>query len=35
MRVGRLTEVLGGKPVLLPLCNAEDEGSAVDSDFYF
>jgi hypothetical protein len=29
------TEVLADKPVLVPLCNAEDEGNAVGSDFYF
>jgi hypothetical protein len=29
------TEVLGDKPVLVPLCNAEDEGNAFGSDFDF
>jgi hypothetical protein len=29
------TEVLGDKPVLVPPCNAEDEGNAVGSDFDF
>jgi hypothetical protein len=29
------TEVLGSKPVLVPHCNAEDGGNAVDSGFYF
>ena len=28
------TEVLAGKPVLLPLCNTKDEGNPVGSDFY-
>jgi hypothetical protein len=28
-------EVLADKPVLVPLCNAEDEGNAVGSDFVF